>query len=95
MITHVVMWRFSDRADAAHAADLLRGLTGKVAGLTSLRVGDNVNTSEHAFDLVLVSEHPDADGLRAYQSDPAHQEVAAWISSRVSARAVVDTDELV
>ncbi len=94
VITHVVMWRFHDPADMDEAAARLRSLPGRVSGITSLRVGPNQNRTEHAYQLVLVSEHADADALRAYIADPAHQEVAHWLSERVAARAVVDTDDL-
>ncbi|MFN8125216.1 MAG: Dabb family protein [Candidatus Nanopelagicales bacterium] len=94
MITHVVMWRFHDPADVDEAVVRLHALTGRVVGLTSLRVGRNQNTTPHAYELVLVSEHADDDALRAYIADPVHQEVVAWMADRVSARAVVDTGDL-
>lgn len=94
MVTHVVMWRFNDPADIPEAAARLRALADKVAGVRSLRVGINSNQGPHAFELVLVSEHDSFEDLGAYVADPEHQEVAAWLSSRIAERAVVDTDDL-
>lgn len=91
MITHVVLFRFRDPADVASATDRLRALGGVVPALRSIRVGTNGNTGPNAFDVVLVTEHDNADQLAAYQADPAHRAVADWLASRVTDRAVVDS----
>ena len=42
------------------------------------------------WDAALVSEHPDAEALAAYQAHPAHREVVEWLNTVVADRAVVD-----
>lgn len=91
MITHVVLFRFRDPADAVAGTDRLRALGGVVPALRSIRVGTNGNTGPNAFDVVLVTEHDDLGQLAAYQADPAHREVTDWLASRVTDRAVVDS----
>ena len=88
------MWRFHDPADIPQAVEQLRGLADTAAGIRSLTVGTNSNEGAHAYELVLISEHDSFEDLGAYVADPLHQEVAAWLSSRIAERAVVDTDDL-
>ncbi len=90
MLTHVVLMRFTDPADAAKSARLLEGLVGKVQAIRNLDVHLDELHTEVSWDLVLVTTHDDAEGLRAYQSDPVHLELAAWLRPRLAARAVVD-----
>lgn len=94
MVTHIVMWRFTDPGDIDEAVERLRGMMGHVAGLRGLRVGRNQNSGSSAFELVLISEHDSFEELAAYASDPVHQEIVAWMSERVADRAVVDTADL-
>lgn len=94
MVTHVVMFRFTDPRDIDEAIGRLRGMVGQVAGLKALRVGRNQNSGSSAFELVLITEHESFEDLSAYAADPRHQEVLAWMAERVADRAVVDTDDL-
>lgn len=94
MLTHVVMFSFSDPADVAEATVRLRGLRGKIPSLLSLKCGTNIREGEHALQLVLVTEHESLAGLLAYIDHPVHRELAAWLTPRISRRAVVDTLDL-
>jgi len=93
MMTHTVLFRFVNPEDAAPAAELLRSMTGRVEGLMAVRAGTAAPNPDNpdAFHLVLITEHEDAAGLATYIADPAHQEVAAWLRSRVVGRAVADS----
>ncbi|WP_027343176.1 Dabb family protein [Hamadaea tsunoensis] len=90
MLVHVVVMKFADAADAAGAKARLEALIGVVPSIRSLRVHLDELRTEVSGDLVMVSEHDDADGLRAYQAHPAHLEVGAWLRTRLSARTAVD-----
>ena len=91
MLTHVVMMKLVDRADAAKAKELLDGLAGRVPTLRSVTAGvDTLAATPNSWDLLLVTTHDDADGLRAYQAHAAHQEVVDWLGSRIATRAIVD-----
>ena len=96
MIRHVVIWKMA-AADAdtrtEHAAEvvrLLRGLETAVPVIRSLSVGTNVAVPEANADVSLVMDIDDLDALEAYQTHPAHQEVAAYIRSVAGGRMAVD-----
>ncbi|MDT3315585.1 Dabb family protein [Microbacterium sp. KSW4-11] len=96
MIRHVVIWKMAATdADirAEHAAEvvrLLRGLETAVPVIRSLSVGTNVAVPEANADVSLVMDVDDLDALEAYQTHPAHQEVAAYIRSVAGGRMAVD-----
>ncbi|MEV6196584.1 Dabb family protein [Streptomyces sp. NPDC051920] len=90
MLVHVVVMRFTDPAHAPDAAERLRALVGTVPQIRSLDVGLDTTGSEHSYDLVLTTRHTDPAELAAYQSHPAHLELAAWLVPRLAHRAVVD-----
>ncbi|MFI0350268.1 Dabb family protein [Actinomadura sp. 9N407] len=90
MLTHVVLMKFTDPADAPKAKELLEGLAGTVAEIRSITVGLDVLRTEVSFDLCMTTTHDSADALRGYQGHPAHLEVAGWLRPRLSARSVVD-----
>jgi hypothetical protein len=90
MIRHVVVFTWSDDADARRRAatlQALRGLQQDVGGMTSLTVADDAGLSEGNGDTVLIADFPDADAFRRYAQDPVHQAVLAdhvrpWLSAR-------------
>lgn len=94
-IRHIVTWQFAatdpaEKAEhAARATAALRGLVGVVDDIRSLETGTDVVGGGN-WDLAVLAEFDDADALGRYQVHPAHQEVAAFIRSVVSARACVD-----
>jgi hypothetical protein len=97
MIKHVVMWRVKNeyegkdkKATCFLLKEELESLNGKIDGLKSLEVGINFNTSEAAYDLILISEHPTLRDLQFYQEHPAHQAVAALVRAATLERVVVD-----
>ncbi len=94
VITHVVLMKLQDENDLAEAISRLRSMVGKIPTLLSLKCGTdalNAGGGDHVFDLALVSEHPDAQGLAEYQVHPVHLEVMEWLSPRRIGRAVVDS----
>ncbi|SEB10575.1 Dabb family protein [Leifsonia sp. 21MFCrub1.1] len=94
-IRHVVSWKLAttDGTERAEqAAEIKRGLESLppvIPQLRSLEVGVSAVPGDD-FDVVLISDFDDLDGLRAYVEHPAHVEVAAYIRSVVGARAAVD-----
>ena len=97
MVKHVVMWRIKD-LDAGYDTksaswkmkEKLESMIGKIPTLTSLQVGVNENTSNEAYHICLITEHPDWDGLKAYQEHPVHLEVGAFVKEISKVRVVVD-----
>lgn len=97
MVKHIVMWKLKDNAEGCTKIDnaekikgLLENLKGKISEIKSLEVGINVNTSESAFDAVLVSEFETLEDLNSYQVNPEHKKVSAFVKSVRLDRKVVD-----
>jgi hypothetical protein len=92
MVTHVVMFRFRDRSaeQLDHSRALLEALPAQVPQIRHFEVGLNVLPSERAFDLCLYSRFDSFDDLEAYQTDPAHVEVADYLKTVVDTRGSVD-----
>ena len=97
MIKHVVMWRLKDSAEGNDKSrnsevmvETLQKLESVIAEIATLEVGKNQNTSDAAYDLVLISTHEDHEALNAYIKHPAHQEAAFFIGKVVAERSVVD-----
>ncbi len=91
-LTHVVMFRLRERDEETLGAiqERIRGLMGKVPSLLALEVGVDVLCSERSFDVVLIARFASLDGLAAYQTHPAHQQVLAFLAQHVAASVAVD-----
>ncbi len=75
MFRHVVLFTWSETADAerrARSVEALRGLRESVGGMTSLTVADDAGLTEGNADTVLIADFPDVDAYRAYQRNPVH-----------------------
>jgi len=90
MVTHVVLFKFAESAQAEAAADKLRAMEGKVAGLDGITVGIDENRGPRAYDLCLITTHSDAEALAQYQADPLHGEVKEYLGAISTGAAVVD-----
>jgi hypothetical protein len=92
MIRHVVMFTWSEEADAERrttAVAALRRLREDVGGMTSLVVADDAHLSDGNADTVLIADFPDVDAYRRYAADPVHQavldeHVRPWLASRTA-----------
>ena len=91
------MWKLKDEAEGKVKSkniekvkkDLL-GLKPLIGQINSLEVGENLNPTVAAFDLVLISTHLDKKALSEYINHPAHKEVATYVGKVVADRKVVD-----
>ena len=92
MITHIVLVKLKDRGlqNIEYFQDLLTALNGKIPTLLSLRVERDIVHSERAYDFVIVATFNDLEGLKAYQSHPAHTPVVDELKRRAESMAVVD-----
>ncbi len=96
MIRHVVMWRLAtdDSAQKAAQIDTLRdrfsALVGVIPGTRSLEIVADVDRTDGNWDVALIGDYDDHAALDAYQVHPAHQEVAAYVRSLVTARVCID-----
>ncbi len=97
MIKHIVMWKLSEKAEGNDKLankklikEKLLGLKQFIPQIESIEVGENVNPSDAAFDMVLITTHKDTEGLEAYMRHPTHQDAVSFITKVVEERKVVD-----
>jgi len=96
MIRHLVMWKLAavdpaeKSAQVAELATRFGALVGVIDGTERLEVRGDLGETEGNWDVVLDADYRDRAALAAYQSHPAHVEVAAYVRTLVSARACVD-----
>ncbi len=98
MIHHIVTLELASsdpeiRSSQAH--ELVRRLEAlaDLPGVVSLRVHHDLGLVAGHWELVLVGQYEDVAALEAYQSDPRHLEIVAWMNDGVvSARSTVDYD---
>ena len=94
MLKHIVMMNFEDRDDLESTSKttkkMLLDLQNSISTLKSMEVGLNFSTRETAFDLILISDFENEDGLNVYRDHPAHIKVLDYLKTVVSKTAVVD-----
>ena len=61
-----------------------------VPSIREIECGMDFNRSERAWDVALYSSFDDREALNAYQQDPVHQEVKAFVGTVAAEQAVVD-----
>jgi nitrogen-specific signal transduction histidine kinase len=96
MIKHIVLFKFKEDLPAAEKKSKsekikaeLEGLINKVETLRKMEVGININPNED-YDLSLVSEFDNMEGLKAYAVHPNHVKAGAGIREILEKRACVD-----
>ncbi|MGY1806800.1 Dabb family protein [Blastococcus sp. SYSU D00669] len=90
MLRHVVLFTWSDAADAERRAATLaalRRLPEDVGGMTAFAVGDDAGLREGNADTALVADFPDVGAYRRYAADPVHlavieEHVKPWVATR-------------
>lgn len=92
MIKHVVCHKYTDRAQAAKIAPMLKGLVGQVPGLISMEAGADFLGSGRSFDLALVATLEDREALEVYAKHPAHLKVKEYIHQFMQQSISVDFD---
>ena len=87
MIKHIVMWRVGGASPeeilttAQAIKDRIDTLPGQIKEIRTFEVGLNINTSDSACDLVLVSDFDSVEDLAVYSACPAHQEVVQFLGT--------------
>lgn len=97
MIRHIVMWKLKDYAEGSDRLEnagkiktMLESLRGVIVQIKHIEVGINLNTSDMAYDAVLISEFEDEQSLDEYKNHPEHLKVADFVAKVREKRAVVD-----
>ena len=91
------MWKLKEQAEGQNKMEnalkikaMLEALPPQIPQLKSLEVGVNIQQSEAAFDLVLITVFDNQDDGVIYQNHPAHQAVSAFVGKVRADRHVVD-----
>lgn len=98
MIKHIVFFSVSESFEGMDKVEIcqlikkeLEGLQTLIPELKAIEVGINhIGAPSGNFDLALYSEFESMEALAAYQVNPEHQRVAAFIGKVKTARACVD-----
>lgn len=97
MIKHIVMIKlksFSTMDEKNMAANRIKssleGLKSKIEELKFIEVGLNINPSERASDIVLVSEFESLETLNVYRVHPEHKKTLAIINEYADKITAVD-----
>lgn len=98
MVRHIVMFKFLETAEgrtkkenAKIAADMLINLQGKIPTLVSSEVRlDGTDEKTGNYDLVLVADYNDWQGLNDYIVHPLHKAVGEFVKGVRESRACVD-----
>ena len=93
MIKHIVMWTVEGENKEeviSQIKEKLEAMPETISEIKQLEVGVNFKESPAAFDVVLTTAFKTKEDLETYVAHPHHQDVAKFIGSVVSNRAVVD-----
>ena len=97
MIKHIVMWRLADGANGATKEENARAmqarlmaLPGEIDEIQQYEVGLDINRTERAGDVVLVSSFANQEDLAAYAGHPRHLEVVDFVRGFSTEVRVVD-----
>lgn len=96
MIRHVVAWKLAAEdeegrvAAAAAIQAALAPLPAVIPEIKTFSIGPNVAYADSNWDICLVADYDDLDGLETYQVHPEHLKAVDIVKPLVSARASVD-----
>ncbi|MFW5695107.1 MAG: Dabb family protein [Alkalispirochaeta sp.] len=97
MVKHIVIWKLTDQYEGMGHAEIAQevqrrilAMKGTVPSLRDVECGIDFNRSERAWDVALYSSFDDRAALEAYQADPEHAKVKAFIGAVATEQAVVD-----
>jgi len=84
MLRHVAMFKFKEGigdAQKAEARDALIALMGVVPSLRAMTAGLNIRAPERNWDMVLVADFDDLDGLESYFAHPTMNAASDLVAS--------------
>lgn len=95
-LRHIVSWKLNGETkeerdvQAAKATAILTSLPAKIEQIRELNVYRNDLFDGDNFDLVLVADFDDAEGLAEYAAHSDHLPAIAYMKQATSGRAAVD-----
>ncbi len=98
MIKHIVMFQLKDQAEGkskeenlAEAMEKLNHFKAEIPSLVGFEARTNSKEADQGnYDLALLCDFEDMEGLDSYQVHPVHKEFGAFITPRRQSRACID-----
>ena len=92
MVKHIVMFKLAEKTpeNIKRAVNSLRSLEGNIETLNSIEIGTDFLGSERSYDIVLIAEFNNREGLKFYGGHKNHLPVVKIIGSLCSSSVVVD-----
>lgn len=98
MVKHILFWQFSDAVNDENRREVLemlsasvKNLEGKIPGLISCEIGENVVGTD--CDFVFFAEFEALDDIKVFQNHPLHikhKELAApYVQNRLAADYII------
>jgi diamine N-acetyltransferase len=94
-LTHIVLFKLQEPA-AEVTGEVVRRLyamEGKIPELRSIEVGVDIVRSGRSYDVALTTRFDSLAAMQAYQVNPLHQEVLAYLRTVLAATVVVDFEQ--
>ncbi|MDI6023704.1 Dabb family protein [Leucobacter sp. UT-8R-CII-1-4] len=95
-LRHIVSWKFNGEtkeqrdAQAAEAIALIDPLREKIESVRALSLHRNELFDGANFDLTLIADFDDAEGLEFYAKHPEHQPALQYMPTVAAARVATD-----
>lgn len=98
MIRHIVMFELAEEAEGKSRREnteeaklRAQALQGKIPDLKGYQVVTNSPEADKSnYDIALICDFEDMEGLENYQKHPAHKEFGAFITKVRKSRACID-----
>lgn len=92
MIKHIVFFKLEDNTSDKREVlkNKLLSMKGKIDILKYIEVGIDINGSERAYDVVLITDFQSIEDLKSYATNPLHVEVLKYLKSENILTKVVD-----
>ncbi|MBQ6808735.1 MAG: Dabb family protein [Bacillota bacterium] len=98
MIRHIVMFKFMEEAEGRSKQenlDIARGMLEKLQGtVPTLKASEihynHKDAAESNYDMILISDFDDLEGLNSYIVHPDHKAVGAFMKGVRESRTCVD-----
>ena len=94
-LTHIVLFKLQEPTPAVTSEVMRRlyAMEGKIPELRSIEVGVDVVRSGRSYDVALTTRFDNLAAMQAYQVNPLHLEVLAYLRTVLEATVVVDYEK--
>ncbi|MEC9019236.1 MAG: Dabb family protein [Nitrospinota bacterium] len=92
MIKHVVMFKLAQKTpeNMKRAMQSLKSLEGNIETLKTIEIGSDFLESERSYDIVLITQFDNPEGLKIYAQHENHLPVVKIMQSLCTSSVVVD-----